>query len=110
VTQDPIDPKSWQAYVAGALHALLSSRFQTVKSCIVNLWLEENDATGFGVELANGLRLAVRVGVEQAGNGHTVTIDEEQRQLVLLALAQLSLERPGWHHALGEVAKRFPGG
>jgi hypothetical protein len=39
-----------------------------------------------------------------------VYVEEEQRQLILLALAQLSLERPGWHFALGETAKCFPGG
>ena len=39
-----------------------------------------------------------------------VEIDESQRQLIMLALARLSLDRPGWHFALGEVAKQFPGG
>jgi len=38
-----------------------------------------------------------------------VTVDESQRQLVLLALAKLSLERPGFEWALGEVARAFNG-
>lgn len=35
----------------------------------------------------------------------TVTIEEEQRQLMLLALATLSLQRPGFDQALAEIAK-----
>lgn len=38
-----------------------------------------------------------------------VTIDEGQRQMVLLALAKLSIERPGWDWALGETARAFNG-
>jgi hypothetical protein len=41
---------------------------------------------------------------------HIIRIEEEQRQLILLALAQLSLERPGWTEALIDTAVRFPGG
>ncbi len=41
---------------------------------------------------------------------HAVEITEEQRQMTLLALAKLSLERPGWLVALRETAERFPGG
>jgi hypothetical protein len=37
----------------------------------------------------------------------TVTIDEGQRQMLLLALAKLSIERPGWHAALGDLAATF---
>jgi hypothetical protein len=37
----------------------------------------------------------------------TVTIDEGQRQMLLLALAKLSIERPGWHWTLGELAALF---
>lgn len=29
----------------------------------------------------------------------TVEISEEQRQVILLAIARLSVERPGWHPA-----------
>ncbi len=35
---------------------------------------------------------------------HTITIDEGQRQMVLLALAHLAVERPGWDMATSEVA------
>lgn len=34
-------------------------------------------------------------------------IDEEDRQMVVLALAELSLRRPGWHEALAEIAGRY---
>lgn len=37
----------------------------------------------------------------------TVTIDEGQRQVLLLALAKLSIERPGWAWMLGELAAKF---
>jgi hypothetical protein len=36
---------------------------------------------------------------------HVISIDESQRQLVLLALATLTLERPGFDYALAEIAK-----
>ncbi len=39
----------------------------------------------------------------------TVEIDESQRQLILLALAKLSLARPGFAHALRETAKQLEG-
>lgn len=35
---------------------------------------------------------------------HTVTIDDGERQLVLMALADLSLKCPGFDHALNETA------
>lgn len=35
----------------------------------------------------------------------TITIDESQRQMILLALAHLAIERPGWKYATGEAAK-----
>jgi hypothetical protein len=35
---------------------------------------------------------------------HTLTLTEEQRQATLLALALLSIDRPGWHMMLGEIA------
>jgi len=34
-------------------------------------------------------------------------LEEEERQLVLLALAVLSLESPGFDHALNEIAKKI---
>lgn len=37
----------------------------------------------------------------------TVTIDEGQRQMLLLALAKLSIERPGWHWTLGALAAKY---
>lgn len=36
-------------------------------------------------------------------------IDESQRQMILLAIAELALSRPGWHWTLGELAKVFDG-
>jgi hypothetical protein len=41
---------------------------------------------------------------------HTVQVDEAQRQLIVLALAHLSLKRPGWTFATNEAAQRFPNG
>lgn len=35
----------------------------------------------------------------------TIEIDESQRQAILLALAHLAVERPGWKFMLGETAK-----
>ena len=40
---------------------------------------------------------------------HTFTIDESQRQATLLALAILSLQRPGWDYMLGEIAEAHRG-
>lgn len=40
-------------------------------------------------------------------NNVTVTITEEERQMLLLALAKLSLERPGWHWALSSLAVKY---
>lgn len=34
-----------------------------------------------------------------------VVIDEGQRQMIALALAELSLSRPGWDVALGVIAE-----
>lgn len=36
-------------------------------------------------------------------------LDESDRQAILLALAVLALQRPGWDTYLGEIAKRFHG-
>jgi hypothetical protein len=35
---------------------------------------------------------------------HRLTLDESQRQLVLMALAHLAIERPGWDHVLNDIA------
>lgn len=35
---------------------------------------------------------------------HTFKLHEEQRQLILLALAELSIARPGWVNCLEEIA------
>jgi hypothetical protein len=40
---------------------------------------------------------------------HTVELDGPDHQAVLLALAVLSLERPGWLDYLGRIADRFNG-
>jgi hypothetical protein len=40
---------------------------------------------------------------------HHVDLDESQRQAVLLALAQLSISRPGWLIMLREIAEQFCG-
>lgn len=38
---------------------------------------------------------------------HELKIDEGERQMVLLALAELALSRPGWDHALSLIAKQI---
>lgn len=38
---------------------------------------------------------------------HELKIDEGERQMVLLALAELALSRPGWDHALSLIAERI---
>jgi len=38
-------------------------------------------------------------------SGVMLHLDEGQRQLVLLALAKLSIERPGWLDAIEEIAR-----
>jgi hypothetical protein len=37
----------------------------------------------------------------------TIEITEEERQLILLALASLEKERPGFDYALTEIAKKM---
>jgi len=37
----------------------------------------------------------------------TITIEEEQRQAILLALAHLAVERPGWDYMLSEIARKM---
>jgi hypothetical protein len=34
-------------------------------------------------------------------------LEEDQRQMVVLAIAELALSRPGWDEALGEIAEQF---
>jgi hypothetical protein len=36
-----------------------------------------------------------------------VDITEEERQMIILALAKLSLERPGWDRTLNELALKM---
>jgi len=38
-----------------------------------------------------------------------VTIDEGQRQMILLAIGRLAVERPGWDWTLGELAELLHG-
>lgn len=40
---------------------------------------------------------------------HTFEIEEEERQMVLLAIAILAIVRPGFAWALGEVAEKLQG-
>jgi len=37
---------------------------------------------------------------------HNLAIDEGDRQMLLMALAHLAVERPGWNHALSRIAIR----
>lgn len=37
----------------------------------------------------------------------TIDLDENQRQMTVLALAHLALERPGWDRALREIAAKL---
>lgn len=37
----------------------------------------------------------------------TIELDESERQMLLLALARLALERPGWDDALNRIAMRI---
>lgn len=36
-----------------------------------------------------------------------VEIDESERQMIILALAVLSLQRPGWNQCLQDLATKF---
>lgn len=40
---------------------------------------------------------------------HTVTISEEDRQVLLLALALVAHERTGWEWLAGEIAEKLSG-
>jgi hypothetical protein len=49
---------------------------------------------------------------EKNGGGmstNLLTFEEGDRQMVLLAIAELALSRPGWDYALGEIAKQLNG-
>jgi hypothetical protein len=37
----------------------------------------------------------------------TITLEEEERQMTLLALAKLAVERPGWVWALEQIALKM---
>jgi hypothetical protein len=39
----------------------------------------------------------------------TFDVDESQRQMILLAIARLAVERPGWDWTLGELAQQLKG-
>jgi hypothetical protein len=39
----------------------------------------------------------------------SVTVEEGERQMLLLALAELAKARPGWEDALGDLSKKFSG-
>lgn len=43
----------------------------------------------------------------QNPESHTITIDDGQRQLIIMALAHLSMESPGWIYALEEIALKM---
>lgn len=38
---------------------------------------------------------------------YTLAVTEAERQVLLLALAKLSIERPGWDHLLSDIAQRI---
>lgn len=38
---------------------------------------------------------------------HDLTIQEDERQLILMALAHLAVERPGWDDALARIAMKM---
>ncbi len=40
---------------------------------------------------------------------HGVCVDNGEMQVIMLAIAKLALERPGWNWMLGEIADRFGG-
>lgn len=40
---------------------------------------------------------------------HRIEIDESDRQVILLALAKLGIERPGWQQYIAQVAQKFGG-
>jgi Lar family restriction alleviation protein len=55
------------------------------------------------------LRQWAETGIEPDWPKFSVTVQDDERQMILLALAELSLSRPGWHWTLGNLADRFSG-
>jgi hypothetical protein len=47
--------------------------------------------------------------VVEGGKREQVHMEEKQRQMIILALAELALSRPGWEYSLREIAKMFCG-
>jgi hypothetical protein len=47
--------------------------------------------------------------VPREEEGQLMNFEEGDRQLVLLAIAELSLSRPGWDYALGLIADQLQG-
>jgi len=45
-----------------------------------------------------------------AGLVHRLVLDEAQRQMVLLSLAKISITRPGWAYAIGQIVDKLAGG
>ena len=46
-------------------------------------------------------------GVVPVKETHTITIDEGERQAILLAMAHMTVERPGWEYMYTEIAKKM---
>lgn len=47
---------------------------------------------------------------QDVGSTHmTIDISEEDRQMILLAIAQLAVRRPGWREAIRELAVKLAG-
>lgn len=40
---------------------------------------------------------------------YRVTITDADRQMIMLGLSRLAMERPGWNFCIGEIAKKFDG-
>jgi hypothetical protein len=57
----------------------------------------------------SGLRHWAETGREPDWPKFSVTLEDDERQLILLALAELSLWRPGWQWALSNLADKFSG-
>ncbi len=71
-----------------------------------------------GATVIETLSLCVELRKEQAQSARLAAeinrlrpylIDEADRQMVLLALAHLSIERPGWVYSHEEIAKKLRG-
>lgn len=46
---------------------------------------------------------------EEAHNARSAEDLEAQRQMILLALAELALSRPGWENSIREIARHYDG-